>query len=935
MSATRGMSSPVLVGRAVELARLVDTLAQRPCLVLLEGEAGVGKTRLVRELAERSELGGAHVLVGRSHPVREPLLLGAVVEALGPVRDLINGAKLSPLTGALRGLLPELASRLPTAPKAVGDPSAERHLVYRGLRELLGHLGPTVLVLEDMHWSDEATEDFLYFLGAQPPDDLGVVITYRREDVPAQSRLLRIAAQRGWARRIEHIELHLLSADDVSAMIAAILQSSDVSPEFAAYVHERTSGLPLAVEEIVHLVRDRKDIIQSGDRWFRRALGDFDVPASIRDAVLERAHRLTRNARAIVDAAAVLDTPADEALLTHVAGLRAAAGNEALSEVLGAAVLVEADGETYGFRHVLAQQAAYEALARPERQRLHLRAAVELESREPRPVARLAYHYRSAHRHVERARCDEEAADLALAAGDNAAAVEYLLDALQSPGPDDQARARMAATVARAAIHGLARPEDVIDCVRTAVAGATLSDADRGEVRLWLGLMLNVAGREAEARAQWSRCVTELTERPGVMARAMTWLASPWTVEGHVSEHLAWLERAMDLVADDRFDAAQRSVVVLANTEIRTQLGELAMVAGDDRPQVLDPCSVVDEQDFIRHLWGRAGALLQIGHYARARAVLDEVQQAVDQLGYAAFAPLMETAEIVYAVDTGAWGGLQERARMHAMDIATFPIWSIPAVLILGQLALATGANDEAEEHFREALRVASSTGAILGIAAATAGLARIRLLEGDAAAAVATALEGVEAVRRKGIWVWGRWVMTAAVEALLEAGRKADAGELVEEFRAGLVHRDAPALHAELAMCAALVAEARGDGEAALAGYLSAREQYAVLPMRYEAAGATMRAGLLALDRGDRSGEALVREALTTFEELGATTDAARSRQALRLRKIPVPRPPVHGRQKYGPMLSPREREIAVLAAEGRTNPEIAAALYLSSWTV
>lgn len=189
-----------------------------PALVEISGEAGIGRSRLVHEAlgagAERRR-----VLVGRCHPVRDRFTLGPVVEALRRAREPLQGRALTPLAGTLRQLLPEISGCLPPAPDPWPDPRAQRHRTFRALRELLEALGPTVCVLEDMHWADMGTLEFLSFILAEPPRELALVLTYRSEELDGPRRPLRSLAARAPAETSNvTIELQPLSVDQVRAM---------------------------------------------------------------------------------------------------------------------------------------------------------------------------------------------------------------------------------------------------------------------------------------------------------------------------------------------------------------------------------------------------------------------------------------------------------------------------------------------------------------------------------------------------------------------------------------------------------------------------------------------------------------------------------------------------------------------------------------------
>jgi hypothetical protein len=253
-AAGRRVIAPAMVGRAAELSALSATVSAPPAVVSVEGEARVGKSRLVAELLRGPAVRGRRVLVGRCHPIRESFPLGPVVEALGEIGDGLSGAHLSTVAGALRPLLPELTPWLPPMPVSLDDGVAQRHRVFRGLAEVLAAVSPSVLVLEDLHWMDEQTGDFLTYLLGGVPAGLSVVLTYRGEEAGAALRALTARPPAGTA--LAHVSLAPLDEAGTGGLAAAILGLEQVSDEFARYLWERTSGLPFAVEEVLALVRE-------------------------------------------------------------------------------------------------------------------------------------------------------------------------------------------------------------------------------------------------------------------------------------------------------------------------------------------------------------------------------------------------------------------------------------------------------------------------------------------------------------------------------------------------------------------------------------------------------------------------------------------------------------------------------------------------------
>lgn len=233
---------PPFVGRAAELAVLRDALGRTPSVALVEGEAGVGKTRLVAELlAEQSRL-GRQVLVGRCQEAREPFPLGPFVDALHSVRPAHPPPELTPVAGVVGRLVPELASWLPAAPKPLADLRGERHRLFRGLVEVLAALGPAVLVVEDLHWADEASRAFFGFLLDQVPDSLSVVATYRPYALDDAAALVAGLSRLPVATARARVVLELLDASATAEFVAGMLGGQAVTDEFAVYLWDRTSG---------------------------------------------------------------------------------------------------------------------------------------------------------------------------------------------------------------------------------------------------------------------------------------------------------------------------------------------------------------------------------------------------------------------------------------------------------------------------------------------------------------------------------------------------------------------------------------------------------------------------------------------------------------------------------------------------------------------
>jgi predicted ATPase len=291
--------------------------------------------------------------------------------------------------------------------------------VFRGLLELLTALSAAqrvVIVLEDLHWADVQTREFIAYWLSGPAPRVALVITYRSEDAGAEVSALTARVPRSIGH--EHVTLAPLDASGTGALTAAILGVEAVSAEFASYLWERTGGLPLAVEEVLALVRARGLLVHHGGTWARKALDELDVPRGIRDPALQRFARLPAAARRAAEAAAVLRVPSPLAVLLDTAGRLDGPGGAtaAIEQGINSGLLVE-QADLIGFRHVLAAEAVYENLSGPRRHVLHRRAAGALRRTSPAPLGRIAYHLKHAADPDAWVDAAEAAADQAIALG--------------------------------------------------------------------------------------------------------------------------------------------------------------------------------------------------------------------------------------------------------------------------------------------------------------------------------------------------------------------------------------------------------------------------------------------------------------------------------------------------------------------------------------
>jgi DNA-binding CsgD family transcriptional regulator/tetratricopeptide (TPR) repeat protein len=925
------MSSPAFVGRERELAEFTRALAAPPALVLAEGEAGIGKSRLVREYLSRPPGQGRRVLVACCPPLGRPQTLAPVADAFRQAAREVGGLRLSAVAGALRPLFPEWAA-LPAGLDPAEDATASRHRVFTALAELACCLEVAVLVVEDAHWADEATLEFLLYLASRQPQPLSLVVTYRPEDVPAGSLLPRLSSRLSPGTTRLRVALGPLDVAGTAEFVSSMLAGEHVSAGFAAFLHEHTEGLPLTVEESVRLMVDRGDVFQRDGGWVRRHLADITVPATIRDAVQERAGRLSADAQAVLQAAAVLADPVDEAALRALPGLAAERFRAGLCEALGSGLLTEDDRGRVSFRHVLACRAVYEAIPVPERRALHLRAGRVLEALSPLPAAQLARHFREAGETNEWCRYAEQAADLALASGDEATACVLLHDLVTGAGLPTASLARLTGKIPLVSFTGRARYRDIVGALRSVVDAGNLGPGEEADVRFQLGQVLNAMDAYEAARAELERAIPHLAHDPSKALRAMMGLAWPRGSTCPASRHLRWVRRAAELTGPS-MTAADQLRFAVDRASVLLMLGQQAGWA--EATQIPDDASTVKERlQITRGNLNIGDHAMRWGLYAEAKRRLARALE----LARSHQCPRLYDEILVTQVHldwfTGGWDGLAEGTAVLADNDDLAPVARLEAVLVSGLLHAATGAHAHAEERLWAVLTETRQRDMAYA-AESAAGLARLWLADGRAGDALEVTETPIDIVAAKGIWVWATDLAPARVAALAAAGRAGEASELVSSFARGLRGRNAPAPRAGLIICRAILAEAQGEPARAATLFARAAGAWQALPRPYDALLAREQQArcLVAIGSQD-AGLVLLGDVLRGMAQLGATGAAARVARTLRENGLQVRRPGA-GRPSYGDQLSPRELEVVCLLVTGQANREIAEQLFLSPKTV
>jgi DNA-binding CsgD family transcriptional regulator/tetratricopeptide (TPR) repeat protein len=356
------VQSPAFVGRVQELRLLEAAWARAlkgdPAVVLVEGEAGVGKTRLVAELAARATASGGRVLSGGCLPVGEgDLPFAPIVESLRPLPDELGTDVVQALAGPSWVELGRLLPGLGESPAGPPGPAAQTRLfeLLLGLLARLAVQAPIGLVVEDLHWADRSTLALLAFLARNlRRERVLLVVTYRTDEADADG-LRSYLAELARNARVSRLELARLDRAGTAAQLTGILGDAP-SAELLEGVFARSEGNPFFTEELLESVR----------------LGSGSVPPTLHDLLKGRMAALDERTQRVLRVAAVAGRQVLHALLAAVAGLDDRQLDHALREAVTHRLLVSRpDSDSYQFRHALIQETVYADLLPGERSRLH------------------------------------------------------------------------------------------------------------------------------------------------------------------------------------------------------------------------------------------------------------------------------------------------------------------------------------------------------------------------------------------------------------------------------------------------------------------------------------------------------------------------------------------------------------------------------------
>jgi DNA-binding CsgD family transcriptional regulator/tetratricopeptide (TPR) repeat protein len=899
------------------------------------------------------------VLRGGCVPLgEEGLPFAPVTDALRGLAGDLDPAELAAVAGPasadLARLVPGLAWGADAAADAGAADASQGRLfaLLLGVVERLAASAPLLLIMEDLHWADRSTRDLVAFLAASLRSGRVLLLcTFRSDELHRLHPLRGLLGELARNRRVRRLELARFTRAELAEQLGGLL-GADPPARLVDEVLARSEGNPFFTEEL----------LLAGD-----AAGPAALPPSLQEVLLARVVRLGGGTQQVLGVAAAAGPGVTGSVLAAVTGMGEAALLDGLREAVDQKVLLpEPGGDGYGFRHALLAEAVYGDLLPGERVRLHtalagvLEAGVEAEGPPATRAARLAHHWSAAGdqpRALAASLQAAAAAEQVYAFAEAELQLERVLE-LWDRVPDAAGRAGMdrVALLARCAemAYAAGDPDRAAQVVRQAVAlvDGTRKPRRAGLLHEQLARYLRMFGAPG-ALGEQQQAVRLVPPGPSAeRARVLGSLAQLLVLVARFAEARGPAEDAVAIAGQ-----------VGARTEeanARTALGAALIHLGDADAGLTETEAAVrlareagEVVDLLRAIVNHSDGLLATGRLDEAAVVaLDGIQQG-RRLGMARSygLPDLATNATEALVALGRWDEAEQVSR-EGLQAARSDAAYVALPLARAALELGRGDLDSAEARFRTAQRLLPApiiepqrSGPLF------AGLAEVALWRGDlgrARALVAEAVPLVAADPRYAAPLYALGVRVEADRAELARARRPDEVAGDDGTAAALLERlqEAAAGPAagipELAAWHALgrAERTRQDGRPDPAAWAAAATAWERLGQPYRVAYASFRqAEALLAGTGDRdTAAAALRRAAEVTGRLGARLLDAEVKalaQRARLHLAPpatatadTPTPA----QQLG--LTPREAEVLALVAVGRSNRQIAQALFISPKT-
>ncbi len=923
-----GNAPPPLCGREGELALIQEFVeADREPVIAIAGDPGIGKSRLLAELRRAARGRGHVVFEGRAAEFEGELPFGAFTDALDDWLLGLGATRRATLAGDLAA---ELSGVFPAfeAMASEGPPVSpqERYRAYRAVRHLLGALaadGHVLVTLDDVHWADPASVELLVHLLAHPPHArVLLALGFRPAQLAAPlAGALAAAVRRQQALRLDVAPLSRTASRELLGAVPARERE---------HVYRESGGNPFFLLQLARSVAPADQ---------RPADDGLRVPDGVRASLDSELAALSAPGRVWLEAAAVTGDPFDVALAEGAADLGDTGALDLIGELVQSRLIhaAQVPGE-FAFRHPIVRATVYDAANVGWRRLAHARIAALLAARGASAAAQAP--------HVERSAIagDLAAVGILVAAGDGAAqrapglAARWYAAALRLlPDHPDAAEQRVSLMVAQAtAQSGSGQLENSREVLRAALERIPSDSPARLPIVAFCSGVEHLLGRHADAQARLRRALRLTAD--GTSAEAVSLqleLASGAGFQNRYDETLDWARQAHEGAAK----LGARAMAVTAAGQIALARYFKGQPTDDAVRRAAQGFDDLDDDELATRLdlglWvGWTQAVLE--HHERAVADCQRVLDVARATGQGATLLVTMTAQAWALLRMGRLDDA-DATLTAALDTGRLSphLFLSVAVGLSAVLATYRGDHDAAVRHGEECVRLARSAdaGLIPGMSGVYLATPLIEIGDAEGARDVILAMSrgNPELETSRSGYVTAFEILTRAEVAL---GRVDAAAQWAQRAEAIASTADLGAETAFARRATATVALARGDAERAAEVALDAIEHASRAGAPVESGRARILRGRALVRAGDRDrGIGELEQAAQELALIGANGYADEAQKELRRRGRRTR--PVARATTGVAALSGREREVAELVRQGRTNREIATSLYISQKTV